>query len=157
MKKDVPRCGLCRDYPHCSHEKGIGLTSTTCVYDPPRFRIKAQDVTPGVIVEGFALELALERHRSFWAPHHLDRGVDQVIEEMAELTQALLHSRRGELNREEVVDEIADVCLCLELVAREFTMGRNELLERVASKAARLDVRLSAVEGHKTEPGSWEG
>jgi hypothetical protein len=89
---------------------------------------------------------ALATHRRAWGDDHYARGVDQAIEEMAELTTALLHERRGRsaATRETVLGEIADVCLCLELIGQHHKITRAELLSVVTEKAVKLDVALES-------------
>jgi NTP pyrophosphatase (non-canonical NTP hydrolase) len=50
-----------------------------------------------------------------------DLNIDILIEEMAELTHALIHSRRGGCRKyqtNQVIDETADVLICLESLKR---------------------------------------
>jgi NTP pyrophosphatase (non-canonical NTP hydrolase) len=56
-------------------------------------------------------------HKEFWGPRHHARVVDQLIEEMAELTKELMKQRRGgELPRikEEMVDVVIGLLFLIE-------------------------------------------
>ncbi|MDY0291088.1 MAG: antitoxin [Desulfuromonadaceae bacterium] len=65
---------------------------------------------------------------------------DQVIEECAELTTALLHYRRDKADASRVVDEMADVILMLGQLRWMF--GAAEVERAVERKRAKLEELL---------------
>ena len=79
-----------------------------------------------------------------------DKQTDQLIEEMSELIQAIIHCRRsgGPYKSSNLIEELADVSICLEqlkiIAGRNFVEGYfDELLQDVVdSKSRRLQSRL---------------
>lgn len=60
---------------------------------------------------------AIEYHRNYYKDtREYSRAVDQLIEEMSELTKVLLKERRGRSVQDHIKEEIADVEICLELL-----------------------------------------
>lgn len=90
----------------------------------------------------------LASHRDAWGDRHFARGVDQLVEESSELLKALMKHRRdagtvaGSAHKAAILDEVADVCICLELVAQHLGITRQELLAHASRKADALQVRL---------------
>lgn len=91
--------------------------------------------------EGAILEAAIER----WGD---DRQVDKAIEEMAELTKALLKERQamhdaGDTSKQDhVVEEIADVQIMLnqmQLIFGDCTDWEVRKLERLAARLEKED------------------
>lgn len=84
-----------------------------------------------------------------WAWKHwgADAQIDMLIEEMSELTQALLKSRRtGVVFSNSVVDEFVDVEICMEQIKNkiiEIGIGTRLRIVR-ESKLERLKNRLMA-------------
>lgn len=70
--------------------------------------------------------------------------VDMMIEEMAELTKALLNERRGRDNN--IAEEMADVRIMLEQMAVVF-QNAGEVEQKFREKVARLDRRLQERRG----------
>ena len=66
---------------------------------------------------------------------------DQAVEECAELIAALKHFRRGKIDRQAVIDELADVSLMLGQLTWMF--GEEEVARAVESKRQKLDRLLS--------------
>ena len=60
----------------------------------------------------------------------------KAIEEMAELTKELIKKRFGKGSDEEIVDEIADVTICIDRLARLY--GQANVNERIRFKLKRL-------------------
>ncbi len=67
---------------------------------------------------------------------------DQAIEECAELIAALQHFARGKVDRDAVINELADVYLMVGQLMYMF--GEAELEAAVQKKIAKLDVLLNA-------------
>ena len=68
--------------------------------------------------------------------------IDQTIEEMAELTVALNHNKRGRARDLEVVTEIADVLImCLQMM---LLFGEREVKAEMDRKLERLENMLIA-------------
>lgn len=91
-----------------------------------------------------------------WAWKHWgsDAQIDVLIEEMAELTQALLKSRRnGVVFSHSVIEEYADVEICMEQIRQKFfEIGSILPLEVIKEKKLeRLKNRLIADVAEKNE------
>lgn len=67
-----------------------------------------------------------------------------AIEEMAELTNALVKKERGRATDEDVIGEIADVIICVEQLADIF--GVTKVVEMKEAKLRRLAARIETKE-----------
>lgn len=67
---------------------------------------------------------------------------DQMIEECAELIVALKHYKRGKADKEEVINELADVKLMVGQLSWMF--GTEELNSAIEAKLEKLDGLLNA-------------
>ena len=65
---------------------------------------------------------------------------DQAIEECAELITSLQHFARGKVDKDAVVDELADVFLMVGQLTYMF--GEDQLFESVEKKIAKLNILL---------------
>lgn len=72
-----------------------------------------------------------------------DAQLKMCIEEMAELTQAICKSFRGEDNTDNIVEEIADVEIMLAQIKIIYSLNKNEVCLKKADKIARLEMRLN--------------
>lgn len=99
-----------------------------------------------MIVETNVVNQAHAAHRDVWKEKSHDRTVDQLIEEMAELTKALLKKRRNLGTSVEVRAELADVCLALEFLGKDLGIDRQDLLTHVSSIAGSLEIKLRLME-----------
>ncbi len=80
-----------------------------------------------------------------------DAQYDQMVEECAELITALKHFRRGKVNQQAVVDELADVTLMLGQLTWMF--GTERVEDAVQLKLQKLDQLLNTPDP-KTEEES---
>ncbi len=71
-----------------------------------------------------------------------DAQYDQTVEECAELIVALKHFRRGKINRQAVIDEIADVTLMVGQLSWMF--GTDEVEESIQKKLNKLNKLLES-------------
>ena len=71
-----------------------------------------------------------------------------AIEEMAELTNALVKKERGRATDEDVIGEIADVIICVEQLADIF--GVTKVVEMKEAKLRRLAARIETKERQMT-------
>ena len=67
--------------------------------------------------------------------------VHMAIEEMAELTNALMKDMRGRVTAEEIITEIADVTIMMRQL--QIMMGIDKVNEEIDNKVERLFTRLS--------------
>lgn len=74
----------------------------------------------------------------------IDAQIDMAIEECGELIVALNHYRRGRVNEEAVLSEVADVSILVEQMASLF--GRPDFKNARAAKVTKLAVRLELKE-----------
>jgi NTP pyrophosphatase (non-canonical NTP hydrolase) len=68
------------------------------------------------------------------------------MEECAELQQAISKHIRGLANRDNEVEEIADVLICLEMARQILCISEEEIFEMVKRKQDRLKQRTGYVE-----------
>jgi len=71
-----------------------------------------------------------------------DAQYDQTVEECAELITALKHFRRGKVNQQAVIDELADVTLMLGQLTWMF--GTEQVKKSVQKKLEKLHKLLEA-------------
>lgn len=69
--------------------------------------------------------------------------LDMLVEECAEVILTVGHIRRGRKQREDLLEELADVSLMLESVVAVVCNGEEEFNEFRAVKLARLKERLN--------------
>src|SRR5690554_2897497 len=87
-----------------------------------------------------------ELYNEAWRLWGRDMQLDILIEEMAELTQAIIKNRRNNMTwNYEVLEEIADVKICLEQIDTRLKGYRFDIVEEIkARKLVRLEERLCA-------------
>jgi NTP pyrophosphatase (non-canonical NTP hydrolase) len=66
-----------------------------------------------------------------------------AIEEMAELTKELSKAIRGQNNHDAIVEETADVLICIMQVREMYNIGDEELQNMINGKLKRLKERLN--------------
>lgn len=71
-----------------------------------------------------------------------------AIEEMSELMKALTKNMRGEHNRQDIVEELADVYIVLDQIMVMHGIDLDEVVKKMNEKAKRMADRL---EGGKDE------
>lgn len=64
------------------------------------------------------------------------------IEEMSELTKEICKSKRGKDNKEEIIEEMADVYIMLEQLKIIFSIEQYEIDDIARIKLLRLEERL---------------
>lgn len=70
-----------------------------------------------------------------------DKQIDVAIEEMAELTKALLKDRRDSKSRADIIDEVADVSVMIEQLIIMYGIA-GEVAERIDFKINRQIERI---------------
>lgn len=65
-----------------------------------------------------------------------------AIEEMTELTKEICKDFRGKGNRENIIEEMADVCIMLSQLMIIYDIETNEMLDEIDIKTARLEERI---------------
>ena len=65
-----------------------------------------------------------------------------AIEEMSELIKELSKQKRGRDNKNQIIEEMADVYICLEQLAIMNDIGYSELEDWVCKKIDRIENRL---------------
>ena len=91
-------------------------------------------------------------YHTAWAHWGADSQIDVLIEEMAELTQALIKTRRnGLVFSAAVYEEMADVMICLDQVNHKLRECEKEdiVIDNVDKKLERLKTRLMKSMGKK--------
>jgi hypothetical protein len=100
-----------------------------------------------VMFHRLAIGDAYALHQQHYDAQHYDRIKDQLIEEMAELTTALMHERRG--RRDRIDGELYQVLLCAEFLMRA-RGNRPEFIEGGVAEEARnlmAKIREGRVDG----------
>lgn len=86
---------------------------------------------------------AIEYHCFYYKDRQYPRAVDQLIEEMSELTKILLKERRKRDVQEHIKEEIADVEICLELLYDLKGLDyEKDIVPLVNTKAKRMIKKL---------------
>ena len=65
-----------------------------------------------------------------------------AIEEMSELTKEICKDFRGKLNREHLIEELADVTITIDQLMLMYKISGNELQQMCEKKVERLKERL---------------
>ena len=86
---------------------------------------------------------SLTVHKRYWLKEHYGRFVDQLIEEMSELTKELLKDRRsGNARPAALAGEIADVLLCLDYLLEAEGISREQISTLVDERAEGVTRKL---------------
>ena len=93
-----------------------------------------------VMFHRLAIADAYDAHMRHYDAEHYDRIKDQFIEEMAELTTALLHERRG--RRDRIDGELYQVLLCAEFLMRARGSRPEHIEGAVAQEARNLMAKI---------------
>lgn len=81
----------------------------------------------------------------------IDRSVDHYgeeiqstvcMEECAELIQAISKAKRGKINRDNMIEEIADVLICIEMLKQMYMISDEKINKWIEKKQAREAERM---------------
>lgn len=72
----------------------------------------------------------------------VDSQLNIAIEEMSELIKEICKNKRGNENKKEIVEEIADVYIMLEQLRFIFNINDDEIISMKDKKIKRLEMRL---------------
>lgn len=81
----------------------------------------------------------------------IDRSVDHYgeeiqstvcMEECAELIQAISKAKRGKINRDNMIEEIADVLICIEMLKQMYMISDKKINKWIEKKQAREAERM---------------
>ena len=75
------------------------------------------------------------------------------MEECAELIQAISKMKRGKDNRDNLIEEIADVMICIEILKQVYGISDNEIQNYVCQKQNRSIERMKSDESQELEKG----
>lgn len=100
------------------------------------------------LIETNGVQGAYLVHQRVYGEEHEHRVADQLIEEMGELTTALMQHRRGrnDVSTQEILEETIDVVLCLDFLLRDLGVANFEAKHLATTLATQLDAKLSAAE-----------
>ena len=73
------------------------------------------------------------------------------MEECAELIQAISKMKRGKDNRDNLIEEMADVMICIEILKQVYGISDNEIQNYVCQKQNRSIERMKSDESQKVE------
>lgn len=65
------------------------------------------------------------------------------MEECAELIQAISKAKRGRINRDNMIEEIADVLICIEMLKQMYMISDEKINKWIEKKQAREAERIS--------------
>ena len=70
-------------------------------------------------------------------------GISTVcMEECAELIQAISKAKRGKINRDNMIEEIADVLICIEMLKQMYMISDEKINKWIEKKQAREAERM---------------
>ena len=75
------------------------------------------------------------------------------MEECAELIQAVSEMKRGKDNRNNLIEEVADVMICIEILKQVYGISDNEIQNYVCQKQNRSIERMKSDESQELEKG----
>lgn len=64
------------------------------------------------------------------------------MEECAELIQAISKAKRGKINRDNMIEEIADVLICIEMLKQMYMISDDKINKWIEKKQAREAERM---------------
>lgn len=75
-------------------------------------------------------------------------GIQLVVcmEELSELTQAISKEKRGKGSRDNLIEEMADVMICMEILKQVYGISDNEIQNYVCQKQNRCIERMKSDE-----------
>lgn len=76
-----------------------------------------------------------------------DMQLNVAIEEFSELIKEICKHKRGEDNRENIIEEMADCYIMMEQMEIMFDISYSQMSDKVYEKQARLEKRLAESEG----------
>lgn len=65
------------------------------------------------------------------------------MEECAELIQAISKAKRGKINRDNIIEEIADVLICIEMLKQMYMISDEKINKWIEKKQAREEGRIN--------------
>ena len=96
------------------------------------------DEIPRLDLDTRVIHEALVRHRKGYGETSIEQAYKIAAEEMGELITAMNHHRRGRINIEKLLEEVADVLLSCRVIAYLF-QDEKFVTEMVEMKAARFE------------------
>ena len=86
---------------------------------------------------------------------HYGKDVQSTVcmEECAELIQAVSKMKRGKDNRDNLIEEVADVMICIEILKQVYGISDNEIQNYVCQKQNRSIERMKSDESQEVEKG----
>jgi NTP pyrophosphatase (non-canonical NTP hydrolase) len=76
-----------------------------------------------------------------------------TVEECSELIQAISKMKRGKDNRNNLIEEMADVMICMEILKQVYGVSDSEIQNYVCKKQDRCVGRMESDESQKVEKG----
>lgn len=75
---------------------------------------------------------------------HYGEGIQATVcmEECAELIQAISKAKRGKTNRDNMIEEIADVLICIEMLKQMYMISNEKINKWIEKKQAREAERM---------------
>ena len=96
-------------------------------------------------LDGLITEIKIDRNIISNSIQHYGRNNQSTVcmEECAELIQAISKAKRGKINRDNMIEEIADVLICIEMLKQMYMISDEKINKWIEKKQAREAERIS--------------
>lgn len=65
-----------------------------------------------------------------------------VVEELCELQKATTKASRGKLDKDNMIEEIADCLICIEMLQHKYEIDNEQIIDKFVEKVNRLKTRM---------------
>lgn len=93
---------------------------------------------------GLITEIKIDRNIISNSIQHYGKNNQSTVcmEECAELIQAISKAKRGKINRDNMIEEIADVLICIEMLKQMYMISDEKINKWIEKKQAREAERM---------------
>lgn len=99
-----------------------------------------------IIIDSNVVKKSIEHYGS-------DLQTTVCMEECSELIQAISKMKRGKDNRDNLIEEMADVMICMDILKQVYGVSDSEIQNYVCKKQDRCVGRMESDESQKVEKG----
>lgn len=96
---------------------------------------------------GLITEIKIDRNIISNSIQHYGKNNQSTVcmEECAELIQAISKAKRGKINRDNMIEEIADVLICIEMLKQMYMISDEKINKWIEKKQAREAERIGDI------------
>lgn len=96
---------------------------------------------------GLITEIKIDRNIISNSIQHYGKNNQSTVcmEECAELIQAISKAKRGKINRDNMIEEIADVLICIEMLKQMYMISEDKINKWIEKKQAREAERIGDI------------